>query len=360
MFVHLHDITHHHDIDHHHLKWLESTRCCCVCENRSIPNRVYMQPVRGVAELQRDYPDLYICKDYMRVVSCWQDDETCEIPLFGTIHMNTHHVSSQRVVPSEACSTLPPIPHKEEIKNMMAGTKDVKYSVNVKFTLFSGMDLANINQLKSGKETFNHLIRFLVLKSSNKDQIFLPGGSFGKFDNIDDITDELLIGRAIDYARNQLNIDLSPCKHWIRMMEVWYKRNETSRGEKCDYQEITVVFIPDCWNGSPVIPSLKRVLAEGEVVPKVPEVTDITEEKEAKEAKETTGETDMVEEDPSKNDEMKEEEQKEDEEESVVYTPEILNAFPVADLRALLDRRGEVSTVSYSRLCVMDREQRQN
>lgn len=313
-----------------------------------------MQPVRGVAELQRDCPDLYICKDYMRVVSCWQDDETCTIPLFGTIRMNTHHVPSQRVVPSDIASTLPPIPHKEEIKSLIAGTKEVKYSVNVKFTLFSGMDLANINQLKEGKETFNHLIRFLVLKSSSKDQIFLPGGSFGKFDNIDDITDELLIGRAIDYARSQLNIDLSPCKHWIRMMEVWYKRNETSRGEKCDYQEITVVFIPDCWNGSPMIPSLKRILAEGEEPPKAPEVTEVKETKEAGEI------TDKVEEDPSKKEEMEEEKTKEDEEESVVYTPEILNAFPVADLRALLDRRGEVSTVHYDYSYDMNRVQRQN
>lgn len=313
-----------------------------------------MQPVRGVAELKRDYPDLYICKDYMRVVSCWQDDETCDIPLFGTIRMNTHHVPSQQVVPSEISSTLPPIPHKEEIKNLIAGTKEVKYSVNVKFTLFSGMDLASIKQLKEGKETFNHLIRFLILKSSSKDQIFLPGGSFGKFDNIDDITDELLIGRAIDYARTQLNIDLSACKHWTRMMEVWYKRNETSRGEKCDYQEITVVFIPDCWNGSPMIPSLKRVLAEGEEPPKAPEVTEMKETKEAGEV------TDKVEEDPSKKEEMEEEKTKEDEEESVVYTPEILNAFPVADLRALLDRRGEVSIVHYDCSYDMNRVQRQN
>ena len=45
-----------------------------------------------------------------------------------------------------------------------------------------------------------------------------------------------------EYGREQLHIDLSQCSHWIRMMEVWYKRTETSRGEKCDYQEVTIVL----------------------------------------------------------------------------------------------------------------------
>lgn len=59
-----------------------------------------------------------------------------------------------------------------------------------------------------------------------------------------------------EYGREQLHLDLSQCSHWIRMMEIWYKRTETSRGEKCDYQEVTIVFMPDIWSGAPMIPTL--------------------------------------------------------------------------------------------------------
>lgn len=59
-----------------------------------------------------------------------------------------------------------------------------------------------------------------------------------------------------EYGREQLHLDLSQCSHWIRMMEIWYKRTETSRGEKCDYQEVTIVFMPDIWSGAPLIPTL--------------------------------------------------------------------------------------------------------
>lgn len=65
-----------------------------------------------------------------------------------------------------------------------------------------------------------------------------------------------------EYGRQQLNIDLSMCHHWIRMMDVWYKRTETSRGEKCNYDEVTVVFLPDLIRGSPRIPAIVHMIAK--------------------------------------------------------------------------------------------------
>lgn len=41
-------------------------------------------------------------------------------------------------------------------------------------------------------------------------------------------------------------------------MEVWYHRTETSRGEKCDYDEVTVVFAPDLFYRSPAFPAVRR------------------------------------------------------------------------------------------------------
>lgn len=41
-------------------------------------------------------------------------------------------------------------------------------------------------------------------------------------------------------------------------MEVWYHRTETSRGEKCDYDEVTVVFAPDLFYHNPGFPAVRR------------------------------------------------------------------------------------------------------
>ena len=46
------------------------------------------------------------------------------------------------------------------------------------------------------------------------------------------------------------------------MMEVWYHRTETSRGEKCDYDEVTVVFVPDLFYRAPVFPAVRRPIAK--------------------------------------------------------------------------------------------------
>ena len=46
------------------------------------------------------------------------------------------------------------------------------------------------------------------------------------------------------------------------MMEVWYHRTETSRGEKCDYDEVTVVFVPDLFYRAPAFPAVRRPIAK--------------------------------------------------------------------------------------------------
>ena len=123
-------------------------------------------------------------------------------------------------------------------------------------------------------------------------------------------------------------MDLSQCTHWIRMMEIWYKRSETSRGEKCDYQEITVVFMPDIWSGSPVIPSLLQGIQKKEEM-KEEMKEEVKEEKKEEVKKE------------EKTEEMNEEEKEnEEEEESTPMCREGLMMLRVVDLRALLQSRG--------------------
>ena len=96
-------------------------------------------------------------------------------------------------------------------------------------------------------------------------------------------------------------------------MEVWYHRNQTSRGEECDYDEVTIVFMPDLWCGSPKISTLLAVITN-----------------EAKKVEEVKKE---------------EEETEEEEEEESRRTPETLGILRIADLRALLQQRGMTTTV---------------
>ena len=141
--------------------------------------------------------------------------------------------------------------------------------------------------------------------------------------------------RCSEYARSQLHVDLSQCTHWIRMMEIWYKRSETSRGEKCDYQEITVVFMPDIWSGSPVIPSLLQGIQKKEEVKE--EMKEEVKEEMKEEVKEEKEEVKKEE----KTEEMNEEEKEnEEEEESTPMCREGLMMLRVVDLRALLQSRG--------------------
>ena len=142
--------------------------------------------------------------------------------------------------------------------------------------------------------------------------------------------------RCSEYARSQLHVDLSQCTHWIRMMEIWYKRSETSRGEKCDYQEITVVFMPDIWSGSPVIPSQLQGIQKKEEVKE--EMKEEVKEERLEEVKEEKKEVVKKEE---KTEEMNEEEKEnEEEEESTPMCREGLMMLRVVDLRALLQSRG--------------------
>ena len=138
-------------------------------------------------------------------------------------------------------------------------------------------------------------------------------------------------------------MDLSQCTHWIRMMEIWYKRSETSRGEKCDYQEITVVFMPDIWSGSPVIPSLLQGIQKKEEMKEEmkEEVKEEMKEEVKEEMKEEVKEEKEEVKKEEKTEEMNEEEKEnEEEEESTPMCREGLMMLRVVDLRALLQSRG--------------------
>ena len=168
-------------------------------KNREVPNRLFFVDSRCVSEVQRDFPAMYVCRDFMRLVTCWQSEDENALPLFGTVNITTQHYMTHRVQPTEVAKALPALPTEQDAKQLLASVPqtDVHYRVNVKFALFSGMDVAELSKLVSGEESFNHLIRFMVLKAASKDQIFLPGGVFGKVSSLEDISNDMLIDCAM-------------------------------------------------------------------------------------------------------------------------------------------------------------------
>ena len=74
-------------------------------------------------------------------------------------------------------------------------------------------------------------------------------------------------------------------------MEVWYHRSQTSHGVDCDYDEVTIVFMPDLWQGSPKISTLMEVVTDP---PKVKEEVK-EEKKEEKKEEETSTEQQLQE-----------------------------------------------------------------
>ena len=166
---------------------------------RTLPNRVFFVDTRCVSEVQRDFPTMYVCRDFMRLVTCWQNEDETPLPLFGTVNLNTQHYHVNRITPTASAGSIPALKTEEAAKQLLASvaSADVHYRVNVKFALFSGMNVAEMAKLVKGEESFNHLIRFLVLKAASKDQIFLPGGSFGKVSSLEEVTNDMLIDCAM-------------------------------------------------------------------------------------------------------------------------------------------------------------------
>ena len=135
----------------------------------------------------------------MRLVSCWQNDDQSEVPLFGTVTLKPEHVQATSMQDTAESATLPPPYDPSRLTAITEGitTETAKYRINVKFALFSGMDMNEISKLEKNEKTFSQLIQFLVMRVSEKKQILLSGGVFGLVDRLDEVTDELLIGKAM-------------------------------------------------------------------------------------------------------------------------------------------------------------------
>ena len=145
----------------------------------------------------------------MRLVSCWQNDDQSEVPLFGTVTLKPEHVQAISMQDTAESATLPPPYDPSRLTAITEGitTETAKYRINVKFALFSGMDMNEISKLEKNEKTFSQLIQFLVMRVSEKKQILLSGGVFGLVDRLDEVTDELLIGKAMYVCEKEWNLD---------------------------------------------------------------------------------------------------------------------------------------------------------
>ena len=113
--------------------------------------------------------------------------------------LNTQHVNAATMEPTPEASALSVPYDVAKVQSLTEGvtTENAKYRINVKFALFSGMDVSMLEKLEKGEESFNHLIRFLIMKAATKNQIFLAGGVFGLVNDLSDVTEDLLVGKAM-------------------------------------------------------------------------------------------------------------------------------------------------------------------
>ena len=167
-----------------------------VLKGRGAPERVYFQAVRGVPELQRDCPNLYVCQDFMRLVTCWQNDPH-PLPLFAKAAIRVAHLPLAATEPAEpALAALPAGKAGQAVLRSVAA-EAVRFRINVKLALFSGVDIAEKGLYEKEEASLNHFIQFLVLKAVNKDQIFLVGGQFGLVADLQSVSDAMLIAKLM-------------------------------------------------------------------------------------------------------------------------------------------------------------------
>ena len=132
----------------------------------------------------------------MRLDTCWQN-ESGGIPLFGVISFKSQHLPLTEIEPNTE-----PLPENKIMKktnNLLrsVSSTDVKYRINVKMALFSGIDIADSSSLENSDSSLNHMLHFLILKAVNKDQILLVGGQYGLVSNLKDVSNDMLIGKLM-------------------------------------------------------------------------------------------------------------------------------------------------------------------
>lgn len=149
-------------------------------------------------ELQRDCPNLYVCQDFMRLVACWQAAPHA-LPLFAKAAIRVAHLP---VAATEPAATVPgelPAGKAGQAVLRSVAASEVRFRINVKLALFSGVDIAESALFEKEEASLNHFIQFLVLKAVNKDQIFLVGGQFGLVADLRSVSDAMLIAKLMSF-----------------------------------------------------------------------------------------------------------------------------------------------------------------
>lgn len=124
----------------------------------------------------------------------------------------------------------------------------VRYNAKVLLsTSYPHSDITRITDMHLSKA-----LKFLVGK--DRDGILALGGQCDpERDGGDPSESRVLINAAKRHVYDLTRLDLSPIENWVRFVEVWYQRD--------DYQEVTVIFVPDL---SEIAPTMEQFLAQWE------------------------------------------------------------------------------------------------
>nr|XP_024373654.1 uncharacterized protein LOC112281406 isoform X1 [Physcomitrium patens]PNR55140.1 hypothetical protein PHYPA_006034 [Physcomitrium patens] len=211
---------------------------------------------RDYASVCKRYAKLYVVPEFSKLVACWVTRDV-ELPINEPISFEHDAVDiedegesikeappniSDKAFPSSASAITPssPTSSKPALRTTVW---------NAKVMLMSGLSSDAYSEFFSDKSTedkpahIHNLLKFVALRK-DRSAIMAAGGRWDEELDGGDPTDgdSALIKTAIRCTREYLQLDLSDCKKWSRIVEVHYER--LGENGLPSHKEITVMFLP--------------------------------------------------------------------------------------------------------------------
>ena len=199
---------------------------------------------REYVSLKRRYSRLYVPKDFTKAVCLWP--ESCSTP--GSLSIDRPvefrcHVAEVDAPAKGAAAT---------------GSSSAAASASVGVQYFAKVMLLTGAPVPFDRKDHTHLchkLKFLIEKKDRSELMCIGGEWDATLDGADPVhTPQTLINTAIRTTRASTGLDLSPCKQWIRFMELHYSRHDKSPA-------VTVIFVPSAWEAVSCVPHAAETAA---------------------------------------------------------------------------------------------------
>eukprot|EP01087_Luapelamoeba_hula_P009617 TRINITY_DN2501_c0_g2_i1.p1 TRINITY_DN2501_c0_g2~~TRINITY_DN2501_c0_g2_i1.p1 ORF type:complete len:1060 (+),score=158.84 TRINITY_DN2501_c0_g2_i1:55-3234(+) len=185
----------------------------------------FLDNIRGYIDIKRRYSRLHIAQDFTHAVAPWATaSESVLTPVnLANPFQFTIEAVSKVTSPSVGTTTE---------TSIFSG---VRYKAKV--LLMSGSP-----KLVSGVHQSTQL-KFLVCKRDRNELMCVGGPWSQQLDGGDPRTVQTLQRTVVRFAKEQIGIDLSSVRTWIRFLEVHYQRSASATSTA--YTEVTTIFLLD-------------------------------------------------------------------------------------------------------------------